>query len=309
MAIAMARQGGIGVLHRNLSIEDQAYQVDLVKRSEAGMIIQPGHHRPRRAPSPRSTQLCGAYRVSGLPVVDDDGELLGIVTNRDLRFEPVAEWATTARRDVMTPMPLVTGAGRHQPRRRDRAAAPAQDREAAARRRRRPPRRPDHGQGLRQVPSSTRNATKDAARPAAGRRRGRLLRRRAGSAPRPWSRPASTCSSSTPPTATSRLLLDMVRRLKTDPATRHVQVIGGNVATRAGAQALVDAGADARQGRRRAGLDLHHPRRRRRRRPAGHRDLRGRPGAASRPASRSSATAACSTPATSPRRSSPAPTR
>ena len=72
-----------------------------------------------------------------------------------------------------------------------------------------------------------------------------------------------------------RLLLDMVERLKTDPATRHVQVIGGNVATREGAQAFVDAGADAVKVGVGPGLDLHDPRRPGRRRPPGHRGLRG----------------------------------
>ena len=70
MAIAMARQGGIGVLHRNLSIEDQAHQVDLVKRSEAGMVTDPVTIAPD-ATIAELDRLCGLYRVSGLPVVDE----------------------------------------------------------------------------------------------------------------------------------------------------------------------------------------------------------------------------------------------
>ncbi|HNJ79905.1 MAG TPA: IMP dehydrogenase, partial [Marmoricola sp.] len=94
MAIAMARQGGIGILHRNLSIEDQAYQVDLVKRTQTGMISNPVVIGPDKTLEDLDA-LCGEYRVSGLPVVDDQMRLLGIITNRDLRFTPVAEWATT----------------------------------------------------------------------------------------------------------------------------------------------------------------------------------------------------------------------
>ena len=94
MAIAMAREGGIGILHRNLSIEDQAYQVDLVKRTQTGMIPNPVTIGPK-ATLEELDELCGEYRVSGLPVVDTDNTLLGIITNRDLRFMPVAEWGTT----------------------------------------------------------------------------------------------------------------------------------------------------------------------------------------------------------------------
>src|SRR5215217_7539290 len=108
MAIAMAREGGIGVLHRNLSIADQAYQVDLVKRTQTGMISNPVTIGPD-ATLEQLDQTCGEYRVSGLPVVDIDNRLLGIITNRDLRFTPVAEWATTKVDEVMTPMPLITG--------------------------------------------------------------------------------------------------------------------------------------------------------------------------------------------------------
>src|SRR6478735_8875768 len=85
MAIAMARQGGVGVLHRNLSIDDQAQQVDLVKRSEAGMVTQPVTIGPD-ATLADVDALCARFRISGVPVIADDGTLLGIVTNRDLRF-------------------------------------------------------------------------------------------------------------------------------------------------------------------------------------------------------------------------------
>src|ERR671910_453605 len=108
MAIAMARQGGIGILHRNLSIEDQAYQVDLVKRTQTGMISNPVTIGPD-ATLEQLDKICGEYRVSGLPVVDTDSRLLGIITNRDLRFTPVAEWATTKVDEVMTTAPLITG--------------------------------------------------------------------------------------------------------------------------------------------------------------------------------------------------------
>src|ERR1700745_4209685 len=86
MAIAMARQGGVGVLHRNLSIEEQAQQVDLVKRSEAGMVTDPVTCGPD-ATLADVERLCGRYRISGVPVTSDDGVLVGIVTNRDMRFE------------------------------------------------------------------------------------------------------------------------------------------------------------------------------------------------------------------------------
>src|SRR5580693_4665855 len=104
MAIAMARQGGVGVLHRNLAIEEQAQQVDLVKRSEAGMVTDPVTCGPD-ATLADVERLCAHYRISGVPVTSDDGKLLGIVTNRDIRFE-----SDLSRRvaDVMTPMPLIT---------------------------------------------------------------------------------------------------------------------------------------------------------------------------------------------------------
>lgn len=105
MAIAMARQGGVGVLHRNLSIADQANQVDLVKRSESGMVTDPITVHPD-ATLREADELCAKFRISGVPVTDPAGKLLGIVTNRDMAFESDRSRQV---REVMTPMPLVTG--------------------------------------------------------------------------------------------------------------------------------------------------------------------------------------------------------
>ncbi|WP_027341739.1 IMP dehydrogenase [Hamadaea tsunoensis] len=104
MAIALARQGGLGVLHRNLSVEEQASQVDLVKRSESGMITNPV------TCSPDDTlrdvdQLCARFRISGVPVVDNAGTLVGIVTNRDMRW--VTDQSVRVH-EIMTRLPLIT---------------------------------------------------------------------------------------------------------------------------------------------------------------------------------------------------------
>ncbi|MCL2467177.1 MAG: IMP dehydrogenase [Micrococcales bacterium] len=241
MAIAMARHGGLGVLHRNLSIEDQAHQVDLVKRSESGMITDPVTIGPDATLEDLDRQ-CGTYRVSGLPVVDDGRRLLGIITNRDLRFVPVREWAARRVRDVMTPMPLVTGPVGIE--RADAAALLAKHKVEKL---------PlvDDGRlaGLITVKDFVKteqypNATKDG--------EGRL---RVGAAVGfygdAWQRATALVDAGVDvlvvDTANghARAMLDMVRRLKSDPATSRVQVVGGNIATREGAQALVDAGVDA----------------------------------------------------------------
>src|SRR6187399_1493875 len=107
LAIALARLGGIGILHRNLSIADQAHQVEIVKRSESGMITDPVTVGPDVTLA-ELDELCGKYRVSGLPVVDDDRRLLGIITNRDLRFVNPAEFGSRLVHEQMTPMPLIT---------------------------------------------------------------------------------------------------------------------------------------------------------------------------------------------------------
>ncbi|MBQ5909245.1 MAG: IMP dehydrogenase, partial [Bacteroidaceae bacterium] len=86
MAIAIAREGGIGVIHKNMSIEDQARQVAIVKRAENGMIYDPV--TIKRGKTVRDAlQLMSEYHIGGIPVVDDEMHLVGIVTNRDLRFE------------------------------------------------------------------------------------------------------------------------------------------------------------------------------------------------------------------------------
>ena len=104
MAIAMARAGGIGVLHKNMSIERQAAEVDRVKRSESGMILNPitlGPDRPLR----EAAALMSRFRISGVPIVDAKGRLIGIVTNRDLQFERNLDQPI---HDAMTKENLVT---------------------------------------------------------------------------------------------------------------------------------------------------------------------------------------------------------
>lgn len=242
MAIAMARQGGIGVLHRNLSVEDQALQVDLVKRTQTGIISNPITIGPD-ATLEELDRICGEYRVSGLPVVDSDSKLIGIITNRDLRFTPVAEWATTKVDEVMTTAPLFTGPvgiSREEAtlllRKHKRERLPLIDADGRL-------------GGLITVKDFVKgeqfpHTSKDAD--------GRLMVGAAvGYFGDAWERAGTLIEAGVDVLVADtahghvRMLLDMVRRLKTDPATKHVQVIGGNVATREGAQAFVDAGADA----------------------------------------------------------------
>src|SRR5205085_12461449 len=86
LAIALAREGGMGIVHRNLSIADQVAEVDKVKRSEAGTIVEPVT-LPPDAPVAHALELMERYHISGVPITDEDGLLVGILTNRDLRFE------------------------------------------------------------------------------------------------------------------------------------------------------------------------------------------------------------------------------
>src|SRR6478752_8846886 len=104
MAIAMARAGGLGVLHRNLAPEEQAAQVEVVKRSEAGMVTDPVTCSPDDTLTDVDS-LCARYRISGVPVTDPDGVLVGIITNRDIRFEVDFDKRVA---EVMTKQPLIT---------------------------------------------------------------------------------------------------------------------------------------------------------------------------------------------------------
>ncbi|MFB3851531.1 MAG: IMP dehydrogenase [Acidobacteriota bacterium] len=104
LAIAISRQGGIGVIHKNLSIEKQAEEVDRVKRSEAGMITNPITIGPEKKVSD-ALELMKKFRISGVPVVDPKGKLLGILTNRDLRFEERTDLPVS---DLMTKENLKT---------------------------------------------------------------------------------------------------------------------------------------------------------------------------------------------------------
>ncbi|MBV9448026.1 MAG: IMP dehydrogenase [Streptosporangiaceae bacterium] len=235
MAIAMARQGGVGVLHRNMSVEEQAQQVDMVKRSEAGMITNPVTCGPD-ATIAEVDELCAKYRISGVPVTGEDGTLRGIVTNRDIRFETdhsrhVAE--------IMTCMPLVTapvGVSADEALRLLRQhkveKLPLVDQQ-------------NRLKGLITVKDFTKtekfpNATKDSG--------GRLVVGAAVGVGEDAKLRAQALAEAgvdflVVDTAHghSQGVLDMVAQIK---ANTDVEVIGGNVATRTGAQALIEAGAD-----------------------------------------------------------------
>jgi IMP dehydrogenase len=242
MAIAMAREGGIGIIHRNLSIADQAEMVDRVKRSESGMITNPVTTTPD-ATVAEVDALCGQFRVSGLPVINPDGTLVGIVTNRDMRFVASFEKSTTKVSDVMTSDGLITGPVGISP--EDAVALLAQHRieklplvDAAGKLK-----------GLITVKDFDKSekyplATKD--------ENGRL---RVGAAigffGDAWQRALALLDAGVDvlvvdtANGDSAGVIDLVRRLKSDPAFAGVDVIGGNVATRDGARAIAEAGADA----------------------------------------------------------------
>ena len=238
MAIAMARAGGLGVLHRNLAPEEQAAQVEVVKRSEAGMVTDPVTCSPDDTLA-EVDSLCSRYRISGLPVTDGDGRLVGIITNRDMRFEmdhsrPV--------RDVMTHAPLITAqigvsaeAALGLLRRNKLEKLPIVD-----------------GAGILRGLITIKDFNKTEKYPLATKDPdGRLVVAAAvGVGEESYARGMTLVEAGVDVIMVdtahghSRRVLEMVAKLRAEVGDS-VDVVGGNVATRSGAQALVDAGADA----------------------------------------------------------------
>nr|WP_304352637.1 IMP dehydrogenase [Bifidobacterium catenulatum] len=242
MAIAMARNGGIGVLHRNLSIDDQAAQVDIVKRSESGMINDPLTVSPDVTLADLD-KLCGRFHISGLPVVDNDNKLVGIITNRDMRFIASEDYDRLKVSEVMTRENLITGPSNISKEDAHDLLAkykveklPLVDDEG-------------HLTGLITVKDFVKteqypDATKD--------EQGRLrVAAGIGFLGDAYNRASALMEAGVDvlvvdtANGEAKLALDMIRRLKSDSAFKGVDIIGGNVATRQGAQAMIDAGVDA----------------------------------------------------------------
>jgi IMP dehydrogenase len=236
LAIALAREGGLGVLHRNLSIADQAAEVDKVKRSEAGMIVEPVT-LPPSARVADALELMGRYHISGVPIVEEDGRLAGILTNRDLRFEtdtgrPVSSLMT---QDALVTAPLGTTLAEAEAilHRHKIEKLPVVDSDGRLK-------------GLITVKDIQKriefpHATKD--------ERGRLrVGAAVGVGPDALERAAALVDEEVDVLVVdtahghARGVLDIVRRIKSEYA---VDVVAGNVSTAAGTEALIDAGADA----------------------------------------------------------------
>lgn len=242
MAIAMARNGGIGVLHRNLSIDDQAAQVDIVKRSESGMISDPLTVSPDVTLADLD-KLCGRFHISGLPVVDKDSKLVGIITNRDMRFIASEDYDRSKVSEVMTRENLITGPS-------DISKEDAHDL-LAKHKVEKLPLVDSEGRltGLITVKDFVKteqypDATKD--------EQGRLrVAAGIGFLGDAYNRASALMEAGVDvlvvdtANGEAKLALDMIRRLKSDSAFNGVDIIGGNVATRQGAQAMIDAGVDA----------------------------------------------------------------
>ncbi|WP_426508051.1 IMP dehydrogenase [Dactylosporangium sp. McL0621] len=236
MAIAMARQGGIGTLHRNLSIEDQALQVDQVKRSEAGMVTNPVTCSPDDTLG-EVDALCGRYRISGVPVTDADGQLVGIVTNRDMRF--VSD-PNIRVREIMTVAPLITA-----------RVGVSKDEALALLRKHKVEKLPIvDGSGKLRGLITVKDFSKSEKFPHATKDEAGRLRVAAavGVGEDSYKRARTLIDAGLDIVMVdtahghNRQVIEMVARLKKEST---VDVVGGNVATYEGAKALAEAGADA----------------------------------------------------------------
>jgi IMP dehydrogenase len=237
MAIAVAREGGIGVIHKNLSIEQQASEVDKVKRSEHGVIIDPFYLGPDSSVA-EALAMMARYRISGVPIVREGGYLIGILTNRDLRFETHFDRPV---REVMTSDHLVTA---------PEGTTLDEAKEILARHKiEKLPLVDRHGRlrGLITIKDIEKarkfpNAAKDS--------NGRLLAAAAvGVGPEHLERVEALVAARVDVVVVdtahghSRGVMEQVRRIKA--RFPDLEVVAGNVATREGAQALIEAGADA----------------------------------------------------------------
>src|SRR6266567_3047294 len=236
LAIALARAGGIGVVHRNLPIEEQVAEVDKVKRSESGMIVEPVT-LPPDALVREALELMSHYKVSGVPITDGDGILVGILTNRDLRFEDDVEQPVsalmTARNLVTAPVGTTLAEAEEILHRNKIEKLPVVDADGRLR-------------GLITVKDIQKKiefpeATKD--------EQGRLrVGAAVGVGSDAWERAGALVDAGVDVLVVdtahghSASVPEMVRRIK---AELDVEVIAGNVATREAAEALIDAGADA----------------------------------------------------------------
>ena len=269
LAIALARAGGIGIVHRNLSIDDQVAEVDKVKRSESGMIVEPvtlsaGHSVAE------ALELMARYRISGVPITDDDGVLVGILTNRDLRFEtdtsqPVSA-LMTSRNLVTAPVGTTLDEASEILHRNKIEKLPVVDADGRLK-------------GLITVKDiSKRIKYPDATKDDQGRLCvGAAVGVGTDALERAEALVAAEVDVLVVDTAHghSHGVLEVVRKIR---AAHEVELVAGNVSTADGALALADAGADAVKIGQGPG-DLHDARRRGRRHAAGHSRLRRRSGA------------------------------
>src|SRR5438128_9747683 len=237
LAIALAREGGIGIVHRNLSIAAQTAEVDKVKRSESGMIVEPVT-LPPQALVADALELMERYHVSGVPITDDGGRLVGILTNRDLRFEKDVSQAVSA---LMTSDGLVTAP----------VGTTLEDAERLLHRHRIEKLPVVDGDGVLKGLITVKDIQKRIEFPFATKDPGGRLRVGAavGVGPDAFERAEALVAAGTDVLVVdtahghSRGVVEMVARVK--GISGEFEVVAGNIATGDAAEALIDAGADA----------------------------------------------------------------